>query len=179
VALLEREAQLYAIAGYLDEAADGHGRMVFVAGEAGIGKTTFVGQVLADAAGAARVATRTCDGSATPAPLGPLVEMLPQLPADIWPPDAMRQDVFARLIATLRQPRQREPYLLVIQDAHWGDEATLDLIHHVSVRILIISSRTEAKVQRWMAYRSMIPNQISTRLSRDPEVGVKWTWMGG
>jgi hypothetical protein len=46
-----------------------------------------------------------------------------------------------------------------------------------SVRILIISSRTEAKVPRWMTWRSMIPNQISTRLSHDPDVGVKWTWM--
>jgi DNA-binding CsgD family transcriptional regulator/tetratricopeptide (TPR) repeat protein len=135
VALLEREPQLRAVAGYLGEAADGHGRMVFVAGEAGIGKTMFVGQVLADAARAARVASGTCDGSATPAPLGPLVEMLPQLPADTWPPDATRQDVFGRLIATLRQPRQREPYLLVIEDAHWADEATLDLIRHVSRRV--------------------------------------------
>jgi predicted ATPase len=135
VALLEREAQLQTVGGYLTEAADGHGRMVFVAGEAGIGKTTFVGRVVADAAGAARVASGTCDGSATPAPLGPLVEMLPQLPADIWPADATRQDVFARLIATLRQPRQREPYLLVIEDAHWADEATLDLIRHVSRRV--------------------------------------------
>jgi DNA-binding CsgD family transcriptional regulator/tetratricopeptide (TPR) repeat protein len=135
VALLEREAQLQTVGGYLAEAADGHGRMVFVAGEAGIGKTTFVGRVVADAAGAARVASGTCDGSATPAPLGPLVEMLPQLPADIWPPDATRQDVFARLVATLRQPRQREPYLLVIEDAHWADEATLDLIRHLSRRV--------------------------------------------
>ena len=135
MALLEREAQLQTIAGYLAEAADGHGRMVFVAGDAGIGKTTFVGQVLADAAPAARVASGACDGSATPAPLGPLVEMLPRLPADIWPPDATRQDVFARLMAILRQPRQREPYLLVIEDAHWADEATLDLIRHLSRRV--------------------------------------------
>jgi predicted ATPase len=86
--------------------------MVFVAGEAGIGKTTFVGRVLADAAGAAKVVAGTCDGSATPAPLGPLVEMLPQLPADVWPPEATRQQVFARLVAALREPRRREPYLL-------------------------------------------------------------------
>jgi predicted ATPase len=135
VALLERETQLRAVAGYLAEAAYGHGRMVFVAGEAGIGKTTFVGQLLADAARAAKVAYGACDGSATPAPLGPLVEMLPQLPAGVWPPDATRQDVFARVIASLRQPRQREPYLLVIEDAHWADEATLDLIRHLSRRI--------------------------------------------
>ena len=135
MALLEREAQLQAVAGYLAEAAEGHGRMVFIAGEAGIGKTMFVGQVLADVARSARVAHGTCDGSATPAPLGPLLEMLPQLPTDIWPPDATRQDVFAHLVATLRQPRQREPYLLVIEDAHWADEATLDLIRHVGRRV--------------------------------------------
>jgi predicted ATPase len=105
VALLEREARLQAVGGYLAEASDGHGRMVFVAGEAGIGKTMFVGQLLANAARAAKVAYGTCDGSATPAPLGPLVEMLPQLPADVWPPDATRQDVFAHVVATLRQPR--------------------------------------------------------------------------
>jgi DNA-binding CsgD family transcriptional regulator/tetratricopeptide (TPR) repeat protein len=135
MALLERETQLCAVGGYLAEAAAGHGRMVFVAGEAGIGKTMFVGRVIADAGRAARVAAGACDGSSTPAPLGPLVEMLPQLPADIWPPDATRQDVFARLVTTLREPRQREPYLLVIEDAHWADEATLDLIRHVSRRV--------------------------------------------
>jgi hypothetical protein len=61
--------------------------------------------------------------------------MLPQRPAEVWPSDATLQDMFARLIATLREPRQREPYLLVIEDAHWADEATLDLIRHLSRRV--------------------------------------------
>ena len=30
-----------------------------------------------------------------------------------------------------------------------------------------------------MAWRSMMPNQTSTRFSHDPEVGVKWTWIRG
>jgi hypothetical protein len=37
---------------------------------------------------------------------------------------------------------------------------------------------TERKVPR-MAWRSMIPNQTSTRFSHDPQVGVKWTWILG
>ena len=49
----------------------------------------------------------------------------------------------------------------------------------MKARILIISSRTEAKVPRRMAWRSMIPNQTSTRFSHDPEVGVKWVWILG
>lgn len=132
---MEREEQLRAAAGYLEEAAAGHGRLAYVGGEAGIGKSTYVGQVLEDAAGSARAVVGSCDGSATPAPLGPLAEMLPGLPDDVWPADATRQEVFARLVAVLRDPPDRMPYLLVIEDAHWADEATLDLVRHVARRI--------------------------------------------
>src|SRR3954464_7893287 len=38
---------------------------------------------------------------------------------------------------------------------------------------------SDAKVPRWMACLSMIPNQASTRFSQDPEVGVKCTWIRG
>ncbi len=40
-------------------------------------------------------------------------------------------------------------------------------------------SRTDGKLPRWMAWRSMIENQTSTRFSQDPEVGVKWTLILG
>ena len=141
VRLFERDEQAAAVRGYLAEAAAGHGRMVFVAGEAGVGKTSFVGRVLLDTAAMAQVAAGGCDGSATPAPLGPLVEMLPHLPDGVWPDGAPRQQVFARLLAALREPKQREPgqapppYLLVVEDAHWADEATLDLVRHLARRI--------------------------------------------
>ncbi len=133
--LLERAEQLRACADYLAEAAAGHGRLVYVAGEAGIGKSTFTAQVMADAGATAAVAVGACDGSATPAPLGPLVEMLPHLPDDVWPLGASRQDVFARLLATLSDPPDGRPRLLVVEDAHWADEATLDLLRFLARRI--------------------------------------------
>jgi predicted ATPase len=133
--LFERDEQVAAVRGYLAEAATGHGRMVFVAGEAGVGKTAFVGRVVEEAADLARVAVGGCDGSSTPAPLGPLVEMLPRLPAEVWPPKATRPEVFARLVAALREPAHREPYLVVLEDAHWADEATLDLVRHLARRV--------------------------------------------
>jgi DNA-binding CsgD family transcriptional regulator/tetratricopeptide (TPR) repeat protein len=135
VMLFEREEQVAALRGYLAEAATGHGRLVFLAGEAGVGKTSLVGRLLADVADEARVAVGGCDGSATPAPLGPLVEMLPRLPTDVWPPEVTRQVVFARLVAALREPPPGEPYLLVVEDAHWADEATLDLVRHLARRV--------------------------------------------
>ena len=123
------------MAGYLDEAAAGHGRLVYVSGEAGIGKTTFVSAAIGEADGRAKVAVGGCDGAATPAPLGPLTDMLPSLPDGLWPDGASRQDVFARLVDALRAPPRDEPYLLVIEDAHWADEATLDLMRHLARRI--------------------------------------------
>src|SRR5690242_770511 len=103
MALLERDEQVQPVRGYLAEAAAGHGRLVFVAGEAGIGKTTFLEHV----AHLARdqdsvVTTGWCDGAATPAPLGPLTDMLADLPPAVWPEGASRQDVFAALLAELR-----------------------------------------------------------------------------
>ncbi|MFL6151668.1 MAG: ATP-binding protein [Ornithinibacter sp.] len=133
--LLERGEQLRACADWLAEAADGHGRLVYVAGEAGIGKSTFSARVAAEAGSTASVAVGACDGSATPAPLGALVEMLPHLPDDVWPVGATRQEVFARLLATLAGPPDGRPRLLVFEDVHWADEATLDLLRYLARRI--------------------------------------------
>ena len=59
----------------------------------------------------------------------------PHLPADVWPPGATRHEVFTRLVDTLRDPPDGRPYLLVVEDAHWADEATLDLLRHLARRI--------------------------------------------
>ncbi len=133
MALLERDEQLRAANSYLADAAAGHGRLVFVGGEAGVGKTTFLERLAAEAD--AHVATGWCDGSATPPPLGPLVDMLPDLPDGTWPDGTPRSQVFANLLAVLRGPRDGRPQLLVVEDAHWADEATLDLLRHLARRI--------------------------------------------
>lgn len=131
--LLERDEQLRAAADYLTDAASEHGRLVFVGGEAGVGKTAFVEALAASAD--AHVATGWCDGSATPPPLGPLVDMLPNLPDGTWPDGASRSELFAAVLAALRHPPTGTPYLLIVEDAHWADEATLDLLRHLARRV--------------------------------------------
>jgi DNA-binding CsgD family transcriptional regulator/tetratricopeptide (TPR) repeat protein len=133
MSLLERESALQGAADYLADAVAGDGRLVFVAGEAGVGKTVFVDSVVGAAKGTVSLAEGSCDGSTTPAPLGPLREMLPDLPDDVWPDGADRHDVFTRLTEALRDPQR--PFLLVIEDAHWADDATLDLIRHLARRV--------------------------------------------
>ncbi|HEX4685350.1 MAG TPA: AAA family ATPase [Nocardioides sp.] len=150
MALLERDAALRSAADYLTAAAKGNGRLVFVGGEAGVGKTSFVDRVVVDAGSAVRVANGACDGSTTPAPLGPLREMLPALPGGVWPEGADRADVFLRLSEALGRPGTT--HLLVIEDAHWADDATLDLLRHLARRVhrlralVVVTFRTEEAV---------------------------------
>src|SRR4051794_12744478 len=150
MALLERDAPLRSASDYLAAASKGNGRLVFIGGEAGVGKTTFVDRVVADAGPAVRVALGACDGSTTPVPLGPLREMLPGLPGDVWPDGADRAEVFFRLSDTLARPGT--PYLLVIEDAHWADDATLDLLRHLARRahrlraLVLVTFRSEEAV---------------------------------
>ena len=40
-----------------------------------------------------------------------------------------------RFVELLRTPAQSQPYLLVIEDAHWADDATLDLLRHLARRV--------------------------------------------
>jgi DNA-binding NarL/FixJ family response regulator len=150
MALLERDAPLRNASDYLAAAGKGNGRLVFIGGEAGVGKTAFVDQVVADAGSTVRLARGACDGSTTPAPLGPLREMVPELPGDVWPDGADRADVFLRLSDALGRPGT--PYLLVIEDAHWADDATLDLVRHLARRVhrlralVLVTFRSEAAV---------------------------------
>ena len=72
--LLERSGQLRALGGALAAvAASGRGRVVLVAGEAGIGKTALLRRFCAGVDGSARVLWAGCDPLFTPRPLGPVL----------------------------------------------------------------------------------------------------------
>ena len=74
--LLEREAQLASLEEYAGEARRGDGRLVLIAGEAGVGKSALVEQVQRDLPGGTWC-WGTCDGLFTPRPLGPLFDWAP------------------------------------------------------------------------------------------------------
>src|SRR3954454_826288 len=117
--MLERDAALSALHHAVGEAAAGRGSVVLIAGEAGIGKTCLVRSFAADAH--ARVRYAICDDLRAPRPLGPLRDAL-----------ALGDDAFAGLLAELaREP----PTLLVVEDAHWADDATLDALASAPRRI--------------------------------------------
>ncbi|MGE3872491.1 MAG: AAA family ATPase, partial [Parvibaculaceae bacterium] len=134
--LLERDPDLRILAAALAETIGGEGRLALIGGEAGIGKTSFIDHFVAGHGRPHRILTGQCDSLFTPSPLGPLYDiarttggrLLAQLEGD-----APRAALFSTMLDLLRDPEP--PTVLVIEDIHWADEATLDLIKYLGRRI--------------------------------------------
>src|SRR4051812_7380755 len=135
--LLEREPQLAALAALLDEARRGDGRLALVHGEAGIGKTALVERfVRLHGKARVRVLRGGCDPLSTPLPLAPVLDVAwlhSGTLADRVARGASRDEVFGAYIAALRDPGA--PTIAVIEDVHWADEATLDLVRFIGRRV--------------------------------------------
>jgi DNA-binding CsgD family transcriptional regulator len=135
--LLERDAALEALAGALGEAAAGEGRVALVYGEAGIGKTSLLDHFTRMGARAtpARTLWGTCDSLHTPRPLGPVYDIAAQAgPAlrERLDAEAPPRAIFS---AVLEELARHPPVVAVLEDLHWADAATLDLVKFIGRRI--------------------------------------------
>ncbi|HET6663936.1 MAG TPA: AAA family ATPase [Acidimicrobiales bacterium] len=104
------------------------GRLVVVSGEAGIGKTALVLRFLGACVPTPVVLWGGCDPLHTPRPLGPIRDAARGAGgrlAALLAEDASRDLVFESVLDSLRQRPQR---VLVVEDVHWADEASLDLL---------------------------------------------------
>jgi DNA-binding CsgD family transcriptional regulator/tetratricopeptide (TPR) repeat protein len=130
---IERDGVLAAFAPLIEDALNGRGRLVFVGGEAGVGKTTVTAALAATVGGRLLVRRGGCDDLATATPLGPLADAVPEL-ADLLDgaTPGSRPGLFRRLRAALVEA----PTLLVVEDVHWADEATLDLLRFLGRRLV-------------------------------------------
>jgi ATP/maltotriose-dependent transcriptional regulator MalT len=136
--LLERELPLALLAEWADQARRGEGRLVLVSGQAGVGKSALV-ERFADDLAEARWCWGACDGLFTPRPLGAFVDIAAQLGgelAELFRGTAARAELFDALLGGLARPAGRGvPRVIVVEDIHWADEATLDLLRFLARRI--------------------------------------------
>src|SRR5262245_2561183 len=127
--LVEREDLLARLAACLEQ-AETAGRMALVGGEAGVGKTSLARRfVEADAAELGfRVLWGACDPLSTPRPLAPFRDMAPL--AAMLDEEREKHGLLTALLAELSAGT-----VMVIEDAHWADEATLDALRFVGRRV--------------------------------------------
>src|SRR4051794_1152851 len=115
-------------------AARGEGRVALVSGEPGIGKTSLVRSFLGAVEPGTRVLVGTCDDLSIPRPLGPIRDLVGEVSdrlGELLAAGAPPHDVQSLLIAELERPGT----VLVLEDVHWADEATLDAITVLARRI--------------------------------------------
>jgi DNA-binding CsgD family transcriptional regulator len=136
--LLERGPALAALDAAFAGAGDAGGRLVLVAGEAGVGKTALVRRCCERHASGARILWGDCDALFTLSPLGPLADIAAATGGKLAELVADGAQPYAVTTAVLDELSGRRPTLVVIEDAHWADEATLDVIRRLSRRIATV-----------------------------------------
>jgi DNA-binding CsgD family transcriptional regulator/tetratricopeptide (TPR) repeat protein len=134
--LLERDAHLKALDAWLEDAAGRTGHVVLITGEAGIGKTALVKAFRVRQSGRAVMLWGMCDALRTPRPLGPLLDIAAAAGgelAGLVAADAPRSALFGALLGVLAGPGR--PRVVVVEDAHWADQATLDMLTFLGRRM--------------------------------------------
>jgi DNA-binding CsgD family transcriptional regulator len=134
VTLVERSTELAALRAQWDRAQERGGGMVVVSGESGGGKSALVETFTASLGGDVPILWGACDPLSTPRPLGPVHDMARLLGEEVTAllRDAEQpHDIFVAVFERLRAT----PTLVVVEDMHWADQGTIDLLRFVLRRI--------------------------------------------
>ena len=133
--LLERSAELAALDGLFWRVhATRAGRLCFIGGEAGVGKTALVRRFCAGQ-GDVRVLWGACDPLFTPRPLGPFFDIASMAGGDLARVGRGQARPFEVASALVRELGPESPAIVVIEDMQWADEASLDVVRLLSRRI--------------------------------------------
>ncbi len=146
--LLERDAALDVLAAAVRSATAGRGSAVLVTGEAGIGKTSLVREFVERTGGRVKVLGGGCDNLVTPRPLGPLRDAAAGTGGKLAA--ALRTGstdaVYPAVVEELSWPA---PTVLLVEDLHWADDATVDVLAYLARRleglpaVLVLTYRDE------------------------------------
>ncbi len=146
--LLERQNFLDELSLTAETVKAGSGKTVLVTGEAGVGKTSLIKHFTDRLNSGTEVMLGACDDLLTPRPLGPLYDIAYQVESDLIKKltgQKSRADIFSDFLNYLQRGTNLK--VVVIEDIHWADEATLDLIKFLTRRI------NRSKVILMLSYR--------------------------
>lgn len=176
MALYERSELLERLSSLQRDAYRGPGRLVLVSGEAGIGKTSLVEAFCSARGTRARVLWGSCDAITPPRAFAPLGD----IGATVGGPlhralEAADRDGVLQSFLALLQGQDR-PTTVVLEDMHWADNATLDLLRVLGRRlhalaVLVIATYRDDEVDAQHPLRLAlgdVPTRMVTELSVPP-----------
>ncbi|HYH88729.1 MAG TPA: AAA family ATPase [Solirubrobacteraceae bacterium] len=149
--LLEREDHLAMLEASLAEVRDtGSGQLLLLGGEAGAGKTALV-RAFGERQRSVAVLAGSCEALFTPRPLGPLHDIAAEVGgelAEVTERGASAGEVLGALGRAIRGTS-----VVVLEDLHWADEATLDVVHLLGRRVarmpaLVIATYRDDELER-------------------------------
>jgi tetratricopeptide (TPR) repeat protein len=181
--LAGREREQKTLRTHLDQLMQGHGSLVLIGGEAGIGKTTLTNWLAAEAESrGAVVLSGGCYDLTTTPPYGPWGEIVrhwpddarfPRVPAELRGGEAMARlqsqaALFELVTDLLATAGTVKPLVLLLEDLHWADQASLDLLRYLArlvggFRLLLVATYRDDEVTRHHPLFSLIPT-----LAREP-----------
>ncbi|MEW6406742.1 MAG: ATP-binding protein, partial [Chloroflexota bacterium] len=125
--LVEREPYLAELDAALARAVAGTGCIALVSGEAGIGKSSLVDVFTRRHTVSVPVYWGLCDSLFTPRPFGPVHDMAGKLDAKL-PAMLNSASLHTAIFPAVLDAMQQQTAIIVFEDVHWADEATLDLL---------------------------------------------------
>lgn len=134
-ALIGRAAQLHTLTRLYERTASGQGQIALISGEAGIGKSRLVAETLRSLSTTTRVLQGRCFEQDQTLPYAPLLDM-PELahhlssiaPDPALDPEQEKRRRHQSLADFLLGMVASQPLVLVLEDVHWGDDASLEFI---------------------------------------------------
>lgn len=133
--LLEREQCLTDLSGWFEATRHRGGGVVLVSGEAGIGKTVLLRRFTAQLPRSTRVLWGACDPLSTPRPLAPLHDIAQQVKGGLLEALSETGKREASFNAMLDLLDRQDAAVVVLEDLHWADDATLDMLKFLGRRI--------------------------------------------
>jgi DNA-binding CsgD family transcriptional regulator len=173
--LVGRATERSALRFHLAAATAGRGRLVLIGGEAGIGKTALVRDLERDAVSRGLLAlTGHCYDLSTTPPYGPWRDLaarfpqtgdLPALPTALVGDgiEEIRSQaaLFAEVRAFLAAVATTRPTLVVLEDLHWADPSSLELLRYLAVHaqdlplLLLVTYRVDEPGRHQALYQQL------------------------
>jgi DNA-binding CsgD family transcriptional regulator len=131
--MIERDGEIDDLYAAIADVVDGTGRARAITGESGAGKSTVVREVCARATDL-RVLRGSCDALSTPRPFGPFRDVVTELGRS---PSRLGEGAssFTEFCEGIYDELRSEPTILVIEDAQWSDEASIDVVRFLLRRL--------------------------------------------